>query len=139
MDGKEFLTVAKLLVQQTGEAFWRTAAGRAYYALLLEGRESLRRWGFPSPPREQIHRFVRLRFLYAGDSDLRTVAHTLEDLGKLRNRADYELTPTPLFHSPTAVQTAIPDAEQSLNLLQQVEADPARVAAAVATIQAAFP
>ena len=71
MDGRAFLDVAQRLLQASTEADWRSAAGRAYYALMLEGRAALQRWGFTIPRTEQIHRFVRLHFLYAGDSDMR--------------------------------------------------------------------
>ena len=38
MDGRAFLNVARRLAQEPTEADWRTAAGRAYYALMLEGK-----------------------------------------------------------------------------------------------------
>jgi hypothetical protein len=63
MDGRAFLTVARRLAHEHTEADWRSAAGRAYYALLLEGKAAFQRWGFTPPPRDQIHRFVRLCFV----------------------------------------------------------------------------
>jgi hypothetical protein len=91
MDGRAFLLVAQRLAQASSEADWRTAAGRAYYTLMLEAREALRRWGFSIPKGDQIHRFVRLRLPYAADSDLRDVSLTLEESGKLRAEADYQI------------------------------------------------
>src|SRR5437868_5934832 len=91
MDGRAFLEVAERLVLRSTEADWRTAAGRAYYGVMLECRAALRRWGFTIPKGEQVHRFVRLRLLYASDTDLKLVAKRLEQLGILRNYADYEL------------------------------------------------
>ena len=41
MKGREFLTVAQQLLQGGTEGHWRSASGRAYYALLIEGREAL--------------------------------------------------------------------------------------------------
>src|SRR2546427_8577064 len=90
MDGRAFLDVARRLSQERTEADWRTAVGRAYYSLLLEGKAALRRWGFTSPPHDRIHRFVRLCFLYAADRDLKNLGRTLEELQKWRNQADYE-------------------------------------------------
>ena len=59
MKGREFLKSARDLLAVGGEPSWRTAIGRAYYALVHEGADALLRWGFPKPPGEQIHRFVR--------------------------------------------------------------------------------
>jgi hypothetical protein len=78
MDGRAFLVVASELAQGPTEAHWRAAAGRAYYALMLEGRDALQRWGFPIPPRDQVHAFVRLRFIFATDVDFKEVGYALE-------------------------------------------------------------
>ncbi len=94
MDGRAFLVVARELLQGATEAYWRAAAGRTYYALMLEARELLGRWGLSCPPRDDIHKFVRLRLLYSADPDLKHVGVTLERLGRLRNVADYELSDT---------------------------------------------
>lgn len=74
MDGRDFLIVAQRLSQDQTEADWRTAAGRAYYALMQEAREILEKWGFTPLGREDIHRFVRLRFTYAQDPTLKQIA-----------------------------------------------------------------
>ncbi|HEV3448967.1 MAG TPA: hypothetical protein VG099_30300 [Gemmataceae bacterium] len=105
MEGRAFLDVAERLVLGSTEADWRSAAGRAYYAVMLECRAALRRWGFTIPKGEQVHRFVRLRFLYASDTDLKTVAHRLEQVGLLRNQSDYELeSPGPFASDSQAAQ-----------------------------------
>lgn len=44
MNGRAFLEVARGLAQDATEAHWRSALGRAYYALLLEARDLLLRW-----------------------------------------------------------------------------------------------
>jgi hypothetical protein len=69
MNGRDFLRSARDLLANPSEANWRSAAGRAYYALLHEGRVALERWGFPLPPRTDLHAFVRLRFSYANHPD----------------------------------------------------------------------
>src|SRR5438874_8968742 len=91
MEGRKFLDIAQELVQGPTEAHWPAAAGRAYYGLMLEGRDALERWGFTLPPRDQVHTFVRLRFIYSNDPDLKQVGYALEQLSKLRNKADYAL------------------------------------------------
>ena len=139
MDGRAFLDVALELAQGSTEAHWRAAAGRTYYALMLEGRTALERWGFPIPPRDQIHAFVRLRFTYATDSDLREVGYALERLVTLRNHADYQLSATGPFTDAQRVKKAINTAQVNLSRLDQVGADATRLAAAIAGIKAKGP
>ena len=135
MDGRWFLDVARELANGPTEAHWRAAAGRAYYALLLEGLASLNRWGFPPTPRENIHSFVRLRFTYTSDSDLRGIGVVLDDLVRLRNQADYQLAAHPRFASPRRALQAITDARDAVDLLDRIDADPPRRAAAIASIR----
>jgi hypothetical protein len=139
MDGKSFLDIAKEVIQGTTEAHWRTVAGRAYYALMLEGRDLLHRWGFPLPPRDQVHTFVRLRFIYAADPDLKQVGIDLERLCALRNEADYQLAAAGRFASAVAAHRAIVTAETALSRLQQIDSDPARRGGVIASIRARWP
>src|SRR5262249_33690686 len=131
MEGRAFLDVADELGRGSTEAHWRAAAGRAYYALVLEGRDALESWGVPIPAGE-THRKVRLCFVYARDSDLLEIAKALERLGKLRSRADYELAtsgPGP-FDTDLEAQQAIDRARVNLARLDRVKGDAARCSAA---------
>jgi hypothetical protein len=139
MDGREYLQTAERLAQETLQADWRTAAGRAYYALMLEGRAALERWGFKIPRRDQIHAFVRLRFFVPADPQLRKIGEQLEKLGRLRNEADYDLPGPGSFADAGRAQQAVQDALDAIALLDAIDADPARRAAAIAAIQKAFP
>jgi hypothetical protein len=139
MNGREFLQSARDLLARPSEANWRSATGRAYYALLHEGRVALDRWGFPLPPRQDIHPFVRLRFSYANQPDMRRVGDTLDKLARWRNEADYRLATAGRFANDTDATEAARLAQDAINILDQVEADPARRAAAVAAIRAAWP
>lgn len=136
MDGRAFLEVARELVQGLTEAHRRAAAGRAYYALMLEARELLDRWGLSHPPRDKVHDFVRLKLLYSADPDLKQVGLTLERLGRLRNDADYQLTdPRRRFVRAGTVEAAIQDAGKAIALLDEVDGDANRRAAAIESVQ----
>jgi hypothetical protein len=106
---------------------------------MLEGRDALSRWGFAPPPRDQVHTFVRLRFLYATDADLKEVGRELDRLVRLRNQAEYQLTASGPFTDASRAQDAIRKAEQNLRRLDAVEADAVRRAAAIAGIRAQWP
>src|SRR5947209_2849698 len=91
MRGRAFLGAAQDLAAATTEAHWRAAAGCAYYALLLEARDALQRWGFPAFPRDKVHAQVRLRFTYAAHADLKNIGNALDHRVQLRNQAHYQL------------------------------------------------
>jgi hypothetical protein len=59
MDGRAFLAVARELAAGSTAAHWRSSVGRSYYALFLEGRDLLQRWGFTPQRRDPVHSFVR--------------------------------------------------------------------------------
>jgi len=135
MDGRTYLDLAQELASGSTEVHWRGAAGRAYYALMLESREALFRWGFKLPPRQNVHSWVRLRLLYAKDADLKQIGYALDDLVALRNGAASDLSALLAFASDTAAKHAIQWARDALALLDAIEADPVRRAAAITAIQ----
>lgn len=138
MTGRDFLLVAQELETGATEAHWRAASGRAYYSLMLEARDALARWGFHVPPGNQVHSFVRLRFVYAAGADLKQVGYALEDLGSLRNKADYRLSIAGPFTSARVASDAIVLARDNLLRLVTVEADLSRRTVAIADIRKAF-
>jgi hypothetical protein len=139
MRGREYLELAREILLGATERHWRGTAGRAYYALMLECRDALSQWGFPVPPRQNVHTFVRLHFRYPADHGLKRIADVLERSVQLRNLADYELSPLPEFRSGARAAQIVQEVGTSLALLDAMDADPARRAAAIAAIRTAFP
>jgi hypothetical protein len=134
MAGKGFLDVAREVVAGTTEFHWRAAVVHAYYALLLEGRDTLFRWGQSMPRRDTVHAWVRLRFTYAKDADLQQLGDALDDLSRLRNLASYDLSALKDFKSSAKALAAIQQANSALALLDQIDADPTRQATAIASL-----
>ncbi len=138
MDGRDLLNVARELLRGATPAHWRSAANRAYYALMLEGREALRRWGFTGPKGDRIHAFVRLRFTYSADPALKDVGISLDHMVQLRAEADYELTSS-RFNTKVQAQRSFDGAIAGIPVLDAIEADPVRRAAIIADIRARWP
>jgi hypothetical protein len=136
MQGREFLDLARELIGPGASArHWRGAIIHAYYALLLECRETMDRWGLPPLTRLQLHAQVRLRLLYATDPDLKEIGYRLEQLGKHRNSASYDLRELPLFATEIEADRDVQAAADALALLDGVDTDAARRAAAVGSIR----
>jgi hypothetical protein len=135
MRAREFLDLAREVVGNGGERHWRGAHVHAYYALLLEGREALVRWGFPPPSVHTVHHHVRQKLTFAGDSDLKSIGISLDHLSQRRSWASYLLGPQVRYGSEAAARQSIQQAADALTLLDALEADPVRRAAAVASIR----
>jgi hypothetical protein len=139
MQGRAYLDLAVEIVAGGTELHWRGAVGRAYYALMLECRDALFRWGFKLPPRDRVHSFVRLRFTYPADQDLKQIGWVLDRLASARNRADYDLSTQVDFSSSTLANQALANVTAYIALLDAIDADTTRRAAAIAAIKKAFP
>jgi hypothetical protein len=134
MLGREFLDLAREVVGNGSERHWRAAYIHAYYALLLESREALVRWGLSAPPAHTVHHHVRNKLTFAGDKDLKSIGISLDHLSQRRSWASYQLGPHGRHGSEAAAQQSIQQAADGLSLLDAVEADPVHRAAAIASI-----
>lgn len=134
MRGRAFLRASHHLVTNASEPCWRSAIVQGYYALFLECRDMLTGWGVVLPPRHQPHFWVRQKLQFATDADLKQLGNMLERLLRLRNRASYDLGPSPAFSSEVDARQSIRDVEDSLDLLDAIEADSSRRALAIASL-----
>jgi hypothetical protein len=138
MRGRDFLDTARRLSGGITEADHRSAISRAYYALFIECRDALLRWGFVFPSRNS-HREVQQRLAFPGNADLRPIGDVLSYLVSRRNCADYDMI------NPRHPQTAVAAAEatarstSSIAHLDALEADPARLKQAIDDIRKVFP
>jgi hypothetical protein len=82
-----------------------------------------------------LHAFARLRFTFAADPDLKKIGWVMDDLVKLRNQADYQLATPGSFSSAGRAALAILDARDAIALLDRIDADVTRRAAAIASIR----
>jgi hypothetical protein len=139
VDGRAFLGPARLLLSSPDEANWRSAVGPLYLSVLHEGRAALERWGFPLPPGADLHAFVDSRFGCAPHLDLLRVQDALDRGKSLREEAEQALASPGRFATDGPVSSFFSLAEQTVLLLDAIEGDPARRAAAIAAIRAAYP
>jgi hypothetical protein len=135
MQGRDFLELARELLAGTFPRHRRGVIIHAYYALLLECRETMARWGIPAPPRQQAHAQIRLRLIFAGDPTVKGIGYKLERLGQYRNLASYDLRALPMFASAKEAQEAVQNASDGIALLDTIDVDPVRRAAAIASIK----
>jgi hypothetical protein len=139
MDGRAFLDSARQLLAAPGEANWRSAMGRCYFALLNEAQAALERWGFPLPAGADAHAFVTGRFDSAMIVNLLSVKIALTDLYSLTQEADRALRSPGSFADVGTVTQQFFLAVGLIGLLDQIESDPNQRATAVADIKARWP
>src|SRR5438552_16614988 len=126
MRGRDFLVVAVEVARGGTEAHWRTAAGRAYYALLLEIRDAMTSWGISAPIPSQVHQLVRRRLFASSDPDIKRIGIMLADLRGSRNRADYEIDVPHEFAVAAGGRQAVHWSTDGLTLLDVVNVDKPR-------------
>jgi hypothetical protein len=139
MDGRAFLVVARDTLRGSTEAHWRTTAGRAYYALMLELRDTYVSWGLSPPTRGNVHQYVHHRGYATKDADMHQITQTADTLRDLRRQADYDLGPNPEFATPVRATDAVRLAEWAITLLDAIKADARRRSTIAAEIRAVFP
>lgn len=93
MQAEEFLEVAKHLHQQNGEAFWRSAASRAYYFGYHTCAQAAEIENLPPAENRKTgsHQQLISRLLHSPDKRLNKLGKTLKQFRQLRTEADYRL------------------------------------------------
>jgi len=122
MQGRAFLDVAREVVKGTTEAHWRAGIIHAYYALFLECRDALTRWGVAVPAYQKGHSAVRLRFVYAANADLKSIDGMLDKWCRFRNQANYDLSALSKFVTDAFAHDAIRETTTALALLDAIDA-----------------
>jgi uncharacterized protein (UPF0332 family) len=117
MSPREFLVLAQTLANAPGEAAWRSAASRAYYASFHVARELLESLGFPVPPDEKAHAYVWLRLSNCGHAPTQHAGAGLKSLRQDRTTADYRLHRS---FTQALAQAAARSAEQIIQSLDAV-------------------
>jgi uncharacterized protein (UPF0332 family) len=101
MNWRDFLLLASRLALNAGEADWRTAVSRAYYAAFHVARLMFADLNFTVPRADRAHQYLVYRLSNCGESAVEQAGRDLDTLRRLRNRADYDDVP-----SVTQVQAA---------------------------------
>src|SRR3954468_7630567 len=92
MNPREFLDLADEWSAGSREGEWRSAVSRAYYAAFHVARSLFLHCGFSVPPGDQAHGYQMVRLANAGHPDVQRVGNNLNDLRRVRNQADYDLS-----------------------------------------------
>ncbi len=139
MGGRDFLAVAREAARGASEAHWRTAASRAYYALMREVRDAMTSWGLSRPAPSQVHQLVRRRLFTSTDPDAKRIGITLNELRDSRSRADYETDAPHEFAAAAGGRQAVQWAADALKLFDAITADIPRRDTIAAEIRAVLP
>ncbi len=134
MQGRAYLDLAREVVLGGTEAHWRATVIHSYYALLLECRDALSRWGWSVPPHQNVHSEVRLCLIFATDADLKTIGRALDFLVQDRNRASYNTQARRVLIDQSLAQARLREATNALALLDQIDGNSTRRAAAIAAL-----
>ena len=91
MHGRDFYSLASVLVKGSTEAEWRSAVSRAYYAAFHLARNLLLGCGFQVPRGDQAHAYLWLRLSNSKNADAESAGRDLKSVRSSRNWADYDL------------------------------------------------
>jgi uncharacterized protein (UPF0332 family) len=125
MDARDFHTLAQRLALRGTPAEYRTAVSRAYYATFNVGAEILAGLGFSVRRGAAAHGEVYHCLSNSADSEVEDAASEINDLHRLRNRADYQLDTTDV-ESPAVVTKIVATAGTVIRTLDTAFTGPRR-------------
>lgn len=123
MNWRDFLRLASRMAADSTEADWRTAVSRAYYAAFHVARRLAADLRFTVPRADRAHQYLVFRLSNSGTAVVEQAGRELENLRRLRNRADYDETPAVLHSQAVA---AVRVAEGIIQLLDSAQQEPVR-------------
>jgi uncharacterized protein (UPF0332 family) len=123
MNWRDLLLLAARLAGDAGEAEWRAAASRAYYAAFHIARNLLSDLSFVVPRADRAHQYLALRLSNCGAPGVSQAGRDLDTLRRLRNRADYDARPP---FSQTEAAASVRVAEHILQVLDSARQEPTR-------------
>ncbi|PMQ01055.1 MAG: hypothetical protein CBR30_07750 [Dictyoglomus sp. NZ13-RE01] len=85
-DWKEYIRVAKELINKGGEAYLRSGISRAYYGVFCIARN---RTEYRSYTSSDVHKKVIDYYMRSQNSDEKRIGRTLDTIRRYRNDADY--------------------------------------------------
>lgn len=116
MNGLDFLPLAARLAAEHTEPEWRTAVGRAYYAVFHVARQLLEDLGFRTPRADRAHAYLWMRQNNCGNARAERAAADLQTMRYHRNHADYDL------HVPLKQTVAAGDVRLAGQIIQALAA-----------------
>ena len=125
MDPRSFQTLA---VQLAGgdAAHRRTALSRSYYALFNTAAAHLKSMGFRVGRGAAAHGEVQHCLANCGDAEVVAISAELNELHRVRNRADYQIDRADIEHPGFVTQTVAHAGEQ-IRALDSVMTGPRRL------------
>jgi uncharacterized protein (UPF0332 family) len=123
MSPLDFLTLAKRLASGPGEAEWRSAISRAYYAAFHSATAYVESCGVKLPHSAAAHDKVSHCMQNCESEDLALAGIKLNSLRKMRNVADYQLAGKQ-FSSAKAAAPFLTVADEITSAVAKVAATP---------------
>jgi uncharacterized protein (UPF0332 family) len=117
MNGRDFLRVARTLVVAGGEAEYRSAVSRAYYAAFHAARDLMGNLRFSVPRADRAHEYLYRRLNNSGLGPVVTAGRDLHVLRGRRNQADYDVG---LVVPIKAATDSVAEAEAILQTLDSI-------------------
>jgi uncharacterized protein (UPF0332 family) len=125
MKGEDFLEIAKALLRMKSEAAWRSAIGRAYYALINAAAQLFREWGIAVAQGPSVHGDIQNSFSNCGVERAADIARVLSELRTKRNQADYDMA-SKGFDDQNFCALLVAKAETTIKTLTTFKQEPLR-------------